>query len=105
MIGVGSRSFSFPLPSLDQIPLILAIGAFALAVLRLLVSAAARIPVSLIAPFYYFEIISSALVGYLVFNEIPDQYTIIGAAIIAASGIYLIYRERLAALKTPSPNA
>jgi drug/metabolite transporter (DMT)-like permease len=32
--------------------------------------------------------------GLLVFGDIPSGYTLIGAAIVIASGLYLLYRER-----------
>jgi drug/metabolite transporter (DMT)-like permease len=38
--------------------------------------------------------------GYLVFGQLPDRWTIVGAAIIVASGLYIVHREhrlRLAA--------
>ena len=52
---------------------------------------------SLVAPFDYGQLIGAALLGYVIFAELPDPWTWIGAAIIAASGIYVARRE--AALK------
>jgi drug/metabolite transporter (DMT)-like permease len=34
------------------------------------------------------------IAGALVFDQYPDQWTIIGAAIVVASGIYIFNRER-----------
>ena len=34
------------------------------------------------------------MIGYLVFDNLPDVWTIIGAAIVVSSGLYTIYRER-----------
>ena len=48
---------------------------------------------SLIAPFEYTALIWSAILGYLVWNDIPDLYAIVGAFLIIASGIYIIHRE------------
>ena len=50
---------------------------------------------SLIAPFEYTALIWSAILGYLVWNDIPDLYAIIGAFLIIASGIYIIHREAI----------
>ena len=33
--------------------------------------------------------------GYLVFRDVPTWNTLIGAAIIVASGLYILYRERV----------
>jgi drug/metabolite transporter (DMT)-like permease len=50
---------------------------------------------SLIAPFEYTALIWSALLGYLLWNDIPDAYAISGAVLILGSGIYIIHRETL----------
>jgi len=55
-----------------------------------------------LAPLHYTLIIWSTFYGYLVFRELPDQWTLIGCSIIVISGLYTIYREHK--LKT-SPNA
>ena len=55
---------------------------------------------SLVAPFDYGQLIGAALLGYVIFAELPDLWTWIGAAIIVASGIYVARRE--AALKRQS---
>ena len=50
---------------------------------------------SLIAPFEYTALIWSALLGYLVWSDIPDVYAIAGAFLIIGSGVYVIHRESL----------
>lgn len=51
-------------------------------------------PASTLAPFLYQQILYMALFGYLVFGNLPDKETWIGAAIVVASGLYLFSRER-----------
>jgi len=51
-------------------------------------------PTSTVAPFLYVQLLSTTLLGYLVFNDVPDAWSIVGAGIIVMSGIYLVYRER-----------
>ncbi len=48
---------------------------------------------SMLAPFAYTGLISATLWGALIFDEYPDKFTIIGAVLIVASGIYVWYRE------------
>ena len=48
---------------------------------------------SVIAPFSYTEIIWGTILGYLVFRDFPDAWTWLGAAVIVASGLYIIRRE------------
>ena len=51
-------------------------------------------PVGLVAPFEYSFMIWSTLIGFLVWGHIPGSSILLGAAIIVASGFYLIHRER-----------
>jgi len=51
---------------------------------------------SFLAPIHYSQIVWGTLIGYFFFAEIPEIWTIIGAVIIVASGIYLIHREHKA---------
>ena len=47
----------------------------------------------IISSFRYSRMIFALVIGYLMFTEIPDAATLIGAAIIIASGIYTLWRE------------
>jgi len=49
-----------------------------------------------LAPVHYSLLIWSTIYGYLVFGQFPDVWTWIGAAIIMATGLYTLHRERLA---------
>ncbi len=49
---------------------------------------------AVIAPLGYVELIGTATLGYLIFDNFPDLWTWIGAAIIIASGVYIALRER-----------
>lgn len=50
---------------------------------------------SVLAPFFYAQILGAAFLGWLVFREVPDRWTLLGIAIVVASGLYLVYRERV----------
>ena len=51
------------------------------------------VDLSVVAPFRYSYLITSALAGYLVFNELHDGWSLIGAGLIVASGVYALHRE------------
>jgi drug/metabolite transporter (DMT)-like permease len=51
-------------------------------------------PASALAPFIYLGLIWMSGVGYLVFGNVPTLWTLSGAAIVIASGLYLFARER-----------
>jgi drug/metabolite transporter (DMT)-like permease len=51
-------------------------------------------PAAVIAPLGYVELVGTATLGYLIFDNCPDVWTWVGAAIIIASGLYITLRER-----------
>ena len=54
-------------------------------------------PASTVAPLHYLEIVSAVLLGYAVFGDFPNMLTWAGIAVIVASGLYVIHRERITA--------
>ena len=60
----------------------------------LLIKALQLAPASLLQPFAYTVLVWATLVGFTVFGDVPDLLTVVGAAIIVASGIYAFARER-----------
>ena len=61
----------------------------------LLILAYARAPASTLAPLSYLQLIWSTVLGWLLFRNFPDAWTLAGGAVIAASGLYVIHRERV----------
>lgn len=51
-------------------------------------------PASAIAPFLYMQLLTMVAFGYAVFGDLPDLWTLAGAALIVGSGVYLIHRDR-----------
>jgi drug/metabolite transporter (DMT)-like permease len=66
---------------------------------------------SVLAPFSYTQLLWVSILGFIIFGELPDVWTVTGAAFIVASGLYTAHRERirrsqlLAVPAEPSPNA
>jgi drug/metabolite transporter (DMT)-like permease len=50
---------------------------------------------SFVSPFAYVSILVSALLGYLVWNEVPGQVVFIGAGLIILSGLVILWREKV----------
>jgi drug/metabolite transporter (DMT)-like permease len=62
----------------------------------LLIHAYRLAPASSVSPFLYFQFLSMVTLGYLVFGDVPDRWTLAGAAVVIASGLYLVHREHIA---------
>lgn len=56
---------------------------------------------SVLTPFFYAQIISASGMGWLVFGQFPDSITVLGIAIICASGIGIAYIEHKRAHPLP----
>ncbi|QIG79162.1 DMT family transporter [Stakelama tenebrarum] len=54
-------------------------------------------PVSVVVPMDYSSLIWATLYGWLLFGMLPSPYTWLGAPVIIASGLYIVWRERLRA--------
>ncbi len=60
----------------------------------LLISGHRIAPAAVLSPFVYTQLIWVVILGYLVFDQVPNAWTMAGATIVICSGLYLLYRER-----------
>lgn len=96
--GLGQADFQPSLPASGLgLVLLLILGSISGYAHVLVVKAFRLAPLSLLAPFQYFEIISATVLGYALFNDFPNFSKWIGIAIIVASGLFIIWRERVQA--------
>ncbi len=59
-----------------------------------IIKALERASLSVVAPYAYLDLVWAAAIGFAVFGDIPDAWTLTGAAIIVLSGLYVLHRER-----------
>ncbi len=60
----------------------------------MLIVAHKGVPPVVLAPFMYTQLIWVIALGYFVFGDLPNHWTLAGAAVVVASGLYLLHRER-----------
>ena len=77
--------------------LFLALGLLATLGHFVLIRAFDYAPATLLAPFVYSQLIWVMLFGWFVFGDFPDGWSMVGMAIIVASGLYIANRQRLTA--------
>ena len=92
--GTGSDVFDPVWPSPNGWALMLGVGLVATCSHLCLTLALREAPAATLAPIGYFELVSAAILGYLVFNEFPDLPRLLGICIIVASGLFVLWRER-----------
>ncbi len=85
-------------PTLEQLGLMAGVGLFATLNQRFLTRAFATDDASVVFTFDFARLPFAALIGWLVFSEIPDIWVWVGGAVIFLSSVYIVRRE--AALKS-----
>ena len=60
----------------------------------LLIKALEAAPAATLQPFNYTLLVFATVIGYVFFDNLPDFWTVVGASVVVASGLYTIYRER-----------
>lgn len=86
--------FFWQTPTLEQWTLLIVAGFLGGLGHWAIIIAYQRAEAPLVAPFAYSELIWATLIGLTLFGDFPDIWTLVGAGIIAASGIYILQRER-----------
>lgn len=83
-----------PMGGDDWALLLLGAGLLMLAY-QLLILATRVGDISFSAPFRYVALLIAIVLGAVLFGEIPDAATLFGSAVVVASGLYMLYRERV----------
>ena len=107
LVGAVASSLAVPffwqMPSgLDVWLALIAIGLFGGLAHSLIIAAHKYAAATTVAPFMYSQIFWALLLGWVMFDSLPDLYAWTGGAIVIASGLYLIHRGRVDG-KSPGP--
>jgi drug/metabolite transporter (DMT)-like permease len=101
LVGAVLLSVAVPFfwvtPAPEHWPAILGIGFLGAISQFCLIKAYQAAPAAVVAPFSYSNMIWATFYGYVVFGDLPDLYTVVGAVILIASGIYIFHREQIRA--------
>nr|WP_281432940.1 DMT family transporter [Aestuariivirga litoralis] len=96
LAGIAVLGEGFTPPSPNWLWLVaLLMGVAGLATHMVMTRGLALAPASLLAPFAYTQLIWMVVSGVVLFGDWPDKISLLGAAIIIASGIYVWHRERV----------
>ena len=95
MFGAVTAPLVWITPSMRDLALLLLFGVFALMALACVNRSLTLAPASVVVPYQYTIIVWAILLGYIVFSDLPDVFTLCGAAIIIAAGLYIFWREQI----------
>ena len=87
-----------PVP-MSAVPLIVAAAVFVVTGYIFVIRVMRVGEVSVTTPFRYTALVWAVILGWLVFGEIPDAWTMFGALIVVASGLFTLWRERRVRLR------
>lgn len=91
--------FGWVVPTWEQTALLVTAGLIGGVAQIMLTSCYRFAPASVVASFDYVAMLFAILIGYVWFSEIPTPQMLIGASIVIAAGILIIWRERQLGLK------
>jgi drug/metabolite transporter (DMT)-like permease len=94
LAGLVTLPFGWNMPSGPELAALIGIGICGGLAHIVLTESYRWAPASLVAPFDYTSMLWALLLGYLAFGELPTMLVFLGAAIIAAAGLFVIWRER-----------
>jgi drug/metabolite transporter (DMT)-like permease len=93
LIAGALQPFGGIVPVALDLCLMAAAGLIGGTALLVLIEAYRRAPAALVAPFQYSQMIWAILLGFLVWGDTPEAAKLFGAAVVAASGLFILYRE------------
>ena len=93
LVSGAMLPFGFVMPTLGDFVLLAVVGLLGGSSLLIMTQALRLAPVAILAPFEYTAMIWGVLLGVLVFGDLPDAWILSGAAVVAASGLYILHRE------------
>jgi len=81
-------------PDLFTAMTMVALGAYAALGHFALIKAHRFAPAYILSPFIYTQLLWMVILGYFIFGDVPDGFTLLGGMIVIGSGLYLLARER-----------
>ncbi|MGA9089000.1 MAG: DMT family transporter [Bradyrhizobium sp.] len=94
VFGIVVAPFGWITPTWSQLGLFFAAGAISVGALLCVNRSLKLAPASTVAPYQYSMILWAVMFGYVVFGDVPQPPTALGAAIIVGAGLYIFLRER-----------
>lgn len=92
-IGLVGSAFGWVTPDPLTLAMLVVAGLIGGVGQLFLTEALRQAPIGVIAPFDYTQLIWAALLGLVIWGELPHPLTLVGAVVVAASGVYILRRE------------
>lgn len=93
LAGLVTLPFGWRVPTVQDVAFMAMSGLLVGSAHFLLIEAVRLAEVGLVAPFKYSALIWSIILGFFIWGQLPDFWTLVGAAIVISSGLYILKRE------------
>ncbi|MBL4864411.1 MAG: DMT family transporter [Rhodobiaceae bacterium] len=93
LVSIVPAAINWVPPTLNEYMLLALMGAIGATAHNCFIRGYAVGETTAIAPFEYSALIFAALAGFFIFSDLPDGYTILGAAVIVGASLYIVRRE------------
>lgn len=90
-----AQPFVWRMPDLVDFALLVCVGLLGGSAQLLMTQSLRLAPAVVVAPFDYTALVFSISFGFAFWGEVPDRMLLAGAAIVVASGLYILHRETL----------
>jgi drug/metabolite transporter (DMT)-like permease len=94
LVGLATLPFAWVTPDPTQLVALIATGVIGGLSHIFLTESYRNAPQSVVAPFGYSAMLWALIFGYVFLGEVPTFLVLVGAAIVAAAGLFVVFRER-----------
>jgi drug/metabolite transporter (DMT)-like permease len=94
LFAIIAAPFAWVTPTLWDFALLLLFGVLSIGGLACVNLSLKLAAASVVVPYQYTIIVWAVVLGYAVFGNVPDPFTLSGAGIIIAAGLYIFWREQ-----------
>ena len=93
LLGAVGSAFHWVTPDPQTLALLILAGVIGGVGQLFLTEALRQAPIGVIAPFDYTQLVWASGLGLVIWGELPHPLTLVGAVIVAGSGVYILHRE------------
>jgi len=95
LFGAAAAPFGWIMPPPRDLALLSLFGALSIVALACVNASLKLAAASVVVPYQYTLIVWAIVLGYLVFGDAPDTFTLTGAGVIIITGLYIFRREQM----------
>jgi drug/metabolite transporter (DMT)-like permease len=101
LVSAIAAPFGWVAPTARDFGLMMILGVVAMTAFACVNRSLKLAPASVVVPYQYTMIVWAVALGFLVFGDVPDAFTLAGSLVIIAAGLYIFWREQVVTRREP----